>query len=178
MTAFRYGAERAGRRRTSLGRRYGRRRPGAGALAPWVGRLLHLAACPGEPAPHYRVIRYDTRGFGNSPAPAAPFSQVDDLAAVLDNRDIDLAILAGHSGGGGTAIGLALADPARVRGLLLLVPGVPDYPRPPDDPYSRQSTSSTRPGIGRDRRTWPAHLGRLGRASSGPRGGRGLLPAR
>jgi len=45
---------------------------------------------------------------------------VDDLAAVLDNRDIDLAILAGHSGGGDTAIGLALADPARVRELLLL----------------------------------------------------------
>src|SRR6266581_3489220 len=145
--------------------------PGWGDSSIWLPVLERLP-------PHYRVIRYDTRGFGNSPAPAAPFSQVDDLAAVLDNRGIDLAILAGHSGGGGTAIGLALADPARVRGLLLLVPGVPDYPRPPDEPYSRQSTSSTRPGIGRDRRTWPAHLGRLGRASSGPRGGRGLLPAR
>ena len=47
-------------------------------------------------------------------------------------------MLVGHSAGGGTAIGLALADPARVRGLLLLAPGVQDYPWPPDDPYGQQ----------------------------------------
>ena len=46
--------------------------------------------------------------------------------------------LVAHSGGAVTAIGLALADPVRVRGLLLLAPGVPDYPWPPDDPYIRQ----------------------------------------
>ena len=40
-------------------------------------------------------------------------------------------MLIGHSGGGGTAIGLALADQARVCGLLLLAPGVQDYPWPP-----------------------------------------------
>jgi 3-oxoadipate enol-lactonase len=87
---------------------------------------------------HYRVIRYDTRGFGKSPAPAAPFSQLGDLAVVLDHRGADRVMLVGHSDGGGTAIGLALADPARVRGLLLLAPGVPDYPWPPDDPYGKQ----------------------------------------
>ncbi len=88
--------------------------------------------------PGYRVIRYDIRGFGKSPAPAAPFSQLGDLTQVLDNLRADRVILVGHSGGGGTAIGLALADPARVRELLLLAPGVPDYPWPPDDPFARQ----------------------------------------
>ena len=88
--------------------------------------------------PEYRVIRYDTRGFGKSPAPAAPFSQLDDLIAVLDHRGADRVTLVAHSGGAGTAIGLALADPSRVRGLLLLAPGVPDYPWPPGDPYMRQ----------------------------------------
>jgi 3-oxoadipate enol-lactonase len=105
--------------------------PGWGDSSIWLPALERLPS-------HYRVIRYDTRGFGKSPAPAAPFSQLDDLVAVLDNRGAGQVMLVGHSGGGGTAIGLALADPARVRGLLLLAPGVPDYPWPPDDPYSRQ----------------------------------------
>ena len=105
--------------------------PGWGDSSIWLPVLDRLPA-------HYRVIRYDTRGFGRSPAPAAPFSQFGDLAVVLDHRGTDRVMLVGHSGGGGTAIGLALADPARVRGLLLLAPGVQDYPWPLDDPYGKQ----------------------------------------
>src|SRR6266851_6811072 len=105
--------------------------PGWGDSSIWLPLLERLP-------PHYRVVRYDTRGFGKSPAPAAPFSQLGDLAAVLDDRGLDRVVLVGHSGGAGTAIGLALAAPARVRGMLLLAPGVPDYPWPPDDPYFRQ----------------------------------------
>ena len=105
--------------------------PGWGDSSIWLPVLERLPS-------HYRVISYDTRGFGKSPAPAAPFSQLGDLAAVLDHCGADRVVLVGHSGGGGTAIGLALADPARVRGLLLLAPGVPDYPWPEDDPYGKQ----------------------------------------
>ncbi len=105
--------------------------PGWGDSSIWLPVLDRLP-------PHYRVIRYDTRGFGRSPAPAAPFTQLGDLAVVLDHRCADRVMLVGHSAGGGTAIGLALADPARVRGLLLLAPGVADYPWPPDDPYGQQ----------------------------------------
>ena len=54
------------------------------------------------------------------------FVQLGDLAAVLDDRGAGDVVLVGHSGAGGTAIGLALARPARVRGLLLLAPGVQD----------------------------------------------------
>jgi len=105
--------------------------PGWGDSSIWLPVLDRLP-------PNYRVIRYDTRGFGRSPAPAAPFSHLGDLAVVLDHRGADRVMLVGHSGGGGTAIGLALADPVRVRGLLLLAPGVQDYPWPPDDPYGQQ----------------------------------------
>jgi 3-oxoadipate enol-lactonase len=105
--------------------------PGWGDSSIWLPVMERLPA-------RSRVIRYDTRGFGNSSAPAAPFSQVGDLTAVLDGCGADRAVLVGHSGGGGTAIGLALADPGRVHGLLLLAPGVPDYPWPEDDPYFQQ----------------------------------------
>lgn len=105
--------------------------PGWGDSSIWQP-LLELLP------PRYRVIRYDIRGFGKSPAPAAPYTHLGDLIGVLDNLRADRVILAGHSGGGGTAIGLALADPARVGGLLLLAPGVPGYPWPPSDPFGAQ----------------------------------------
>jgi 3-oxoadipate enol-lactonase len=86
-------------------------------------------------SPRYRVIRYDTRGYGKSPAPGAAFSQLGDLTEVLDHCDVTDLTVTGYSGGGGTAIGLALAEPGRVRRLVLLAPGVQDYPWPQDDPY-------------------------------------------
>lgn len=105
--------------------------PGWGDSSIWLPVLDRLPA-------RYRVVRYDTRGFGGSPAPTVPFNQLDDLVAVLDHCGAGRVILVGHSGGGGTALGLALADPDRVRGLLLLAPGVQDYPWPSDDPFGRQ----------------------------------------
>jgi 3-oxoadipate enol-lactonase len=44
----------------------------------------------------------------------------------------------GHSGGASTAISLALEQPDRVSALVLLAPGVQDYPSPQDDPYGPQ----------------------------------------
>lgn len=128
--------------------------PGWGDSSIWLPVLDRLPAS-------YRVIRYDTRGYGRSPAPAAAFTQLGDLVAVLDHRDAGEAVIVGHSGGGGTAIGLALADPARVRALLLLAPGVPDYPWPDDDPYGERFdklyTAGDRDGLAElGVRTWAA----------------------
>jgi 3-oxoadipate enol-lactonase len=83
----------------------------------------------------YRVIRYDDRGYGRSPAPSVPFTRLADLRAVLDHTGIAAAVVVGHSGGGGTALGLALSEPERVASLILIAPGAPDYPWPEDDPY-------------------------------------------
>ncbi len=128
--------------------------PGWGDASIWRPVLHKLPS-------RYRAIRYDTRGYGRSPAPAAPFTQLGDLATVLAGRGADEVVLVGHSGGGGTAIGLALADPGRVRALLLLAPGVQDYPWPDDDPYgamfgelyeARDTDGLTELGV----RTWAA----------------------
>jgi pimeloyl-ACP methyl ester carboxylesterase len=128
--------------------------PGWGDSSIWLPMLDGLL-------PDFRVIRYDTRGFGRSPAPGTPFNQLGDLVAVLDHCRVASATLVGHSGGGSTAIGLALADPQRVRTLLLLAPGAPDYPWALDDPYftemDRLITAGDRDAIAAlGMRTWAA----------------------
>jgi 3-oxoadipate enol-lactonase len=105
--------------------------PGWGDSAIWDPVLGRLAA-------RYRVIRYDARGYGRSPASAVPFTHLADLAAVLDHLDVPQAALVAHSGAGGPAVGLALAQPERVSALVLVAPGVQDYPWPPDDPYFQE----------------------------------------
>ena len=81
----------------------------------------------------YRAIRYDARGFGRSPAATQEYSQLLDLLAVLDHFGVDQAHFCGCSGGGGTIVDLALAEPARVRSMVLLAPGISGYPWP-DEP--------------------------------------------
>lgn len=62
-----------------------------------------------------RCVSYDRRGFGDTSGPAEAFSHVDDLVAVLDDRDIESAVLVGNSQGGRVAIDMALAHPERVQ---------------------------------------------------------------
>jgi len=74
-------------------------------------------------AERYRVVTYDARGHGESPAPAGPYSLddlVDDLVALLDALGAQRAHLAGLSLGGMTAMRLAVREPARVDRLALL----------------------------------------------------------
>jgi 3-oxoadipate enol-lactonase len=76
----------------------------------------------------YRVIRYDVRGYGRSPAPTVKFSLYDDLVAVLGHYGLDRVAVAGCSQGGATALSLAVEQPGRLAALVLLCPGVPGYP--------------------------------------------------
>jgi pimeloyl-ACP methyl ester carboxylesterase len=108
-----------------------------------------------------RTVRHDVRGYRRSPAPAVPFTQLGDLRAVLDRLAVPPAVVVGHSGGGATAVALALAEPGRVRALVLLAPGLPDYPWPEDDPYFTRfgalMAAGDRAGITRlGLRTWAA----------------------
>ena len=69
---------------------------------------------------HFRVVTWDSRGFGNSTnrndAPS-PDAAATDLASVLDHLGIDRAHLVGQSMGGWHISAFALANPARVRSL-------------------------------------------------------------
>ncbi len=95
----------------------------------------------------FRVIRYESRGFGRSPAASEPFTELADLQAVLDHFAIPAAHLAGCSQGGGTAAELALTQPDRVRSLVLLCPGFPDYQWPAPDPrFTAQEAALTAAG--------------------------------
>lgn len=100
--------------------------PGVGDSRIWEPVLAPLAA-------KHRVIRYDARGFGQSPAPAVRFSLLRDLIAVLDHFGVERAALAGCSQGGGSSLGLALAQPERVSALVLLCPGIPGFPFTAED---------------------------------------------
>jgi 3-oxoadipate enol-lactonase len=73
-------------------------------------------------AEHFRVIRYDARGHGASPAPSGPYTIDDfaeDLIQLLDRHGVDAAHIAGISLGGMTAMAFAAAHPERVKRLVL-----------------------------------------------------------
>jgi len=95
--------------------------PGVGDSRFWELVLPALTA-------EYRVIRYDARGFGRSPAPTVKFSLYGDLVAVLDHYGLDRVAVAGCSQGGATGLALAVEQPGRVAALVLLCTGVPGYP--------------------------------------------------
>ena len=67
----------------------------------------------------FRVLRYDRRGFGRSPAAKAPYSPQLDLSAVMAAAKIDHATLVGFSFGGGLAINYALNHPSQVDRLII-----------------------------------------------------------
>ncbi|KPL91344.1 alpha/beta fold hydrolase [Herpetosiphon geysericola] len=83
----------------------------------WDAQVAHFS-------PKYRVIRYDTRGFGRSKTEAVSFSNRQDLLAVLDHCKVDRAILIGNSRGGSIAIDSTLSFPDRVKGLVVLGSGL------------------------------------------------------
>ena len=67
----------------------------------------------------FRVVRYDRRGYGKSPAAKAPYSPQEDLAAVMKAAGFDHASLAGFSFGGGLAVSYAILHPEQVDRLIL-----------------------------------------------------------
>jgi 3-oxoadipate enol-lactonase len=84
-------------------------------------------------AERYRVVTYDTRGHGESPAPAGPYTLddlVDDLVALLDELDAPKAHIAGLSLGGMTAMRLAAREPGRVDRLAVLCTSATPNPQP------------------------------------------------
>lgn len=70
----------------------------------------------------YTVYALDTRGHGKSLRGTAPFTIdqfAEDLLDFMDEQDIAQARIIGFSDGGNTALTFALANPERVRRLVL-----------------------------------------------------------
>ncbi len=103
----------------------------------------------------YRVVAYDRRGFGRSDKPAGGYDYdtlADDLARLLDERDLRDATLVGFSmGGGEVARYIARHGEARLRSVvfaaavppyLLKTADNPDGPLPPE--HARQLEADLR----------------------------------
>jgi pimeloyl-ACP methyl ester carboxylesterase len=98
----------------------------------------------------HRVIAYDARGHGrSSPAPeprAYGYEHLaSDLESVLDDLGADRALLVGASMGAHTAVRLALEEPERVAGLVLITPAYD--PDTFDDPRALARWDSLSEGL-------------------------------
>ncbi|WP_120339023.1 alpha/beta fold hydrolase [Cryobacterium soli] len=82
---------------------------------------------PALAADHY-VIRFDTRGFGQTSTEDVEFSNRADALAVLDHLGVARATLIGCSRGGSIAIDLAVEHPDRVAGLVTIGSGPSGFP--------------------------------------------------
>ncbi len=80
----------------------------------------------------YRVLRYDSPGFGKSTGFSDESAEPLDLLILLEALRIDHAYIVGHSRGGGVALRFAAAYPDKVDGLVLYGATPPaGFPIPP-----------------------------------------------
>jgi pimeloyl-ACP methyl ester carboxylesterase len=93
----------------------------------------------------YRVIRYDFRGFGKSPAATKPFAGEDDLAMLLRLLDADKAYIVGLSLGGRIALDFAVAHPEMTDGVIAVAPGLSGF-HFTDDPTMMDSWRAAQVG--------------------------------
>jgi 3-oxoadipate enol-lactonase len=93
---------------------------GLGSLRMWDGQVPAFAE-------HYRVIRYDTRGFGRTETEDVEFSNLEDARAVLDHFDVPSAFVLGTSRGGIIGLDFLLAYPDRVDAFVSIASGVGGY---------------------------------------------------
>jgi 3-oxoadipate enol-lactonase len=69
---------------------------------------------------HFHTIRYDRRGYGRTPASTTWYTEVEDLAALLRQRNASHAVLVGSSHGGELSIDFTLRYPGVVEQLVLV----------------------------------------------------------
>src|SRR4029077_1111346 len=71
---------------------------------------------------HFRLLNYEHRGHGGSPAPPGPYSLADlgaDVLRVLDDFGVEHAAYCGVSLGGMVGMWLAANAPRRIRALAV-----------------------------------------------------------
>ena len=75
-------------------------------------------------AERFRVVRFDMRGFGQSPPAVGTFSLSGDLVELLDELELGPSALVGMSLGGSVAMEATIARPDLVSRLVLVGPGL------------------------------------------------------
>jgi len=84
-------------------------------VSMWAPQLIEFAK-------HFRVLRYDTRGHGQSAVPKGPYTieqLTGDVIGLLDHLGIERAHFAGVSMGGLTGVGLGARYGNRIDRLVL-----------------------------------------------------------
>jgi len=94
---------------------------GIATLRMWDPQVAALAA-------RHFVIRFDTRGYGQTTTENVEFSNRADAAALLDHLGVARATVVGCSRGGRIAIDLAVESPERVAGLVTIGAGPSGFP--------------------------------------------------
>ena len=80
----------------------------------------------------YRVVRYDSPGYGKSTGFSDESAEPLSLLILLEALRIDHAYIVGLSRGGDVALRFAAAYPQKVDGLVLYGAGHPSVPVPPE----------------------------------------------
>ena len=93
---------------------------GLGSLRMWDRQVPAFSE-------RYRVIRYDTRGFGRTQTDDVAFVNLDDAVAVLDHVEARSAYVVGQSRGASIALDLTIARPDRVDALVSVADGIGGY---------------------------------------------------
>lgn len=89
---------------------------GVANLRQWDPHVLAFAE-------RYRVIRYDTRGWGKSESEHVEFSNHGDLEQALDHLGVQAAHLLGTSRSGSIALNFTVTHPERVTSLTAVAGG-------------------------------------------------------
>jgi 3-oxoadipate enol-lactonase len=90
-------------------------------------------------AEHFRVIRYDTRGFGRSRTAATTFSDQQDIVDLLRHLGVERVHIIGVSRSGKIAIDFALEHPEMVGALIPTAAGISGYEHHPSEAESALS---------------------------------------
>ena len=75
----------------------------------------------------HRVLRFDFRGYGRSPLEPGPYAGARDVIELMDRHGFERAALVGVSLGGRVALEVAVAQPERTSGLVLVGAGLPGH---------------------------------------------------
>lgn len=83
----------------------------------WDGQFEELAE-------HFRVVRYDVRGYGQSAMPAGEYTDRDDLRELFRALGIDRTFVLGVSMGAKIAVDFTIEHPEMVDALVLVSPAL------------------------------------------------------